>query len=184
MKNEYLQVVTTCLQNEYIRFALAVGLICVIGIVVWLLFREFKLWYSKTETVLDALGSISENIHTINNISENSKSVQTDIKTTQSEIQQLLKEELPKIKAQDQLITVECRQKIQYTEPMTLDAQYEEDDEYDIAKDAYDDELGYDDDEDEQDDYNYSDGIDSLWQDDMDEFDDELEEDIRKKIRL
>lgn len=60
-----MQPVIQLLQNEYMRLALATGLICLAAIAAWMLLRHAKLWYWKTETVLDALDTISSRLENV-----------------------------------------------------------------------------------------------------------------------
>lgn len=50
------------LSLEITKFAIIVLLITVSAIIIWLLFRELKLWYWKTETIVRTLESIDNRL--------------------------------------------------------------------------------------------------------------------------
>jgi hypothetical protein len=178
------------LENEYIRLALATGLVCFAGIAVWILLRRIKLWYWKTETVLDALDTIScrldhvegklaaaeqdtfeisENIYAIGTITEEGKEFQQGIKRDIKNHHDVQIRINTGIAAMHEEI-VEVHEEIAGVHELLADSLYS-------FQEASEEEMF-------DDDY-HTDALKHFWQEDpAEDFSEEDEDEIRKKIRL
>lgn len=57
--------VETILSYELAKFAITVLIITVSVIIIWLMFRELRLWYWKIETIIKILGSINRRLKSV-----------------------------------------------------------------------------------------------------------------------